>query len=94
MNMITTVISAASFLFLGLSSATTQAATFSTFKVAGLYGTGHNKRSIDGNEATFTIANATGFAWDDSYFFADVAHVSDANSTGGTHLEFAPSYRL
>jgi hypothetical protein len=68
MNMITTVISAASFLFLGLSSATTQAATFNTFKVAGLYGTGHNKRSTDGNEATFTIANATGFTRDDSYF--------------------------
>lgn len=94
MNKITIVIRTASFLFLGLSAATTQAATFSTTKVEGLYGTGLDKRSTDGNEATFTIANATGFKWGDSYFFVDVTNVSDANSTGGTHLEFGPRYRL
>jgi hypothetical protein len=36
MNMITTVISTTSFLLFGLSVATTQAATFSTIKVASL----------------------------------------------------------
>lgn len=79
MNMITTVISTTSFLLFGLSVATTQAATFSTIKVASLQDTGHDKPSPDGNEVTFTIANSTGFTWGDSYCCADVTLASDVN---------------
>jgi len=95
MNKITSAI-AVSTLLVGLADAETaaQASIWSSTKVEGLYGTGLDERSPDGNEATFTIANATGFTWGDSFFFADVTNASDADSTSGTHLEFGPRYRF
>ena len=75
---------------------TTQAATFSSTKIELLYGQDF-LRGVDGaeiDEATFTIANATGFTWGDSFFFADVNGINDTEDTGGIHMEFSTRYRF
>ena len=97
MDKITSAI-AASALLIGLAGAATsvQASVWSSTKVEGLYGQDF-ARGIDGadkDEATFTIANATGFTWGDTYFFADVTNINDSDDTSGTHLEFGPRYRF
>ena len=98
MNKITTAI-AASTLLVGLASAavsTAQASVWSSTKVEGLYGQDYARgfNGADKDEAIFTIANATGFTWGDTYFFADVTNISHADDTSGTHLEFGPRYRF
>lgn len=98
MNKKNTAIGAVSTLLFCLAAAGTfvHAATFSSTKVEVLYGTdfkrGPGFSEVD--EATLTIANATGFTWGDSYFFADITNADDVDGTGGTHLEFGPRYRF
>jgi len=98
MKKIITAISAASTLVIGLTAVaqTAQAATFSSTKVEVLYGQNYARGpgGADKDEAIFTISNATGFTWGDSYFFADVTAINDDDNTGGTHLEFGPRYRF
>lgn len=98
MKKITTAIGATSILLTGLIGAgtTAQAATFSSTKVEILYGQDYARgfNGADKDEAIFTIANATGFTWGDSFFFADVTNVDNVDGTGGTHLEFGPRYRF
>lgn len=82
--------------FVLLMSGDIQAATFSSTKAEILrgydYTRGPNFSEVD--ETILTIANASGFTYGDSYFFADVTNASDRESTGGTHLEFGPRLSL
>ncbi|MEI6893789.1 MAG: hypothetical protein V5789_03965 [Colwellia sp.] len=98
MNKIITAISAAAILLTGLSGAITpvQAATFSSTKIEILYGQNYVRgfNGADTDEAIFTIANASGFTWGDSFFFAEVTGVNDSEDTGGTHMEFSTRYRF
>lgn len=77
-------------------STISEASTFSSTKVELLYGQdfarGINGEYID--EATFTIANASGFTWGDSFFFADVNGINNTKDTGGIHMEFSTRYRF
>jgi hypothetical protein len=95
MNKITTAITAASILLTGVVT-TAEAATYSSTKVELLYGQDFARgiNGADADEATFTLANATGFTWGDSFFFADVGRVDESKKTGGTHLEFSTRYRF
>lgn len=93
-----TAITAASTLLMGLTAVgqTAHAATFSSTKVEVLYGQNYARgfNGADKDEAIFTITNATGFTWGDSYFFADVTGINDDENTGGTHLEFSTRYNV
>lgn len=98
MKKLITAISTASILLTGVTGTitTVQAATFSSTKIELLYGQDYARgvNGADADEAIFTIANATGFTWGDSFFFADVTGINDSENTGGTHMEFSTRYRV
>lgn len=83
-------------LVLGAMASGAQAATYSSTKVELLYGfnfaRGENFSEVD--QGVFTVANATGFSWGDSYFFLDTSNFDDDDNTGGTHVEWGPRYRF
>jgi hypothetical protein len=98
MKLMIIAVSAASTLLLSLTcvSTTADAATFSSTKVEVLYGWDYKRGPgfSETDEAIITVANASGFAWGDSFFFLDQTNVDDADSTSGTHFEFGPRYRF
>ncbi len=78
-------------LVLGLSFAA-GAAQWSTTKAEFLYG--WNYERDDKNAMILTLANATGWAYGDSFFFIDASHVDDKDNTGGMHMEWSPRLSL
>lgn len=98
MNKLTKEIAASSLLIAvsGGVATSAHASVWSSTKVEGLYGQDFARgvNGTDKDEATFTFSNATGFSWGDTFLFADVSDISNADDTSGTHLEFAPRYRF
>jgi len=77
-------------------SAGTQAAVWSSTKVELLYGYDYKRGPgfAEVDEAIFTIANASGLTWGDSFFFSDVTDFDDRDGTSANHMEFGPRLSL
>ncbi len=67
-------------------------ANFSSTKAELLYGFDYERS--DEEQFILTLANYTSWNYADSFFFLDVGHVDDRETTDGIHLEWGPRLSL